>query len=64
MAYVSIPNDLSKIKTKLAFNLTSRQLVCFGCGAAIAFRIWWEQANLRAHPFGIYGCSLGKRTGC
>ena len=35
MAYVSIPNDLSKIKTKLAFNLTSRQLVCFGCGAAV-----------------------------
>lgn len=35
MAYVSIPNDLSKIKTKLAFNLTSRQLVCFACGAAV-----------------------------
>ena len=34
MAYVSIPNDLSKIKTKLAFNLTSRQLICFG-GAAL-----------------------------
>ena len=34
MAYVSIPNDLSKIKTKVAFNLTGRQLVCFG-GAAL-----------------------------
>lgn len=34
MAYVSVPNDLSKIKTKVAFNLTGRQLVCFG-GAAL-----------------------------
>ena len=35
MAYVSIPNDLSKIKTKVAFNLTGRQLVCFGGAAAV-----------------------------
>ena len=34
MPYVNIPNDLSKIKTKMAFNLTKRQLLCFG-GAAI-----------------------------
>lgn len=34
MAYVNIPNDLSKIKTKVAFNLTGRQLLCFG-GAAL-----------------------------
>lgn len=35
MAYVTVPNDLSKIKTKLALNLTRRQLVCFGCAAAV-----------------------------
>lgn len=34
MPYVNVPNDLSKIKTKLAFNLTKRQLFCFG-GAAL-----------------------------
>ena len=34
MPYVSIPNDLSKVKTKVAFNLTKRQLLCFG-GAAV-----------------------------
>ena len=33
--YVNVPNDLSKIKTKIAFNLTKRQLICFGCGAAV-----------------------------
>ena len=35
MAYVNVPNDLSKIKTKLAFNLTKRQLICFGGAAAV-----------------------------
>ena len=35
MPYVNVPNDLSKIKTKIAFNLTKRQLICFGSGAAI-----------------------------
>ena len=34
MPYVNVPNDLSKVKTKLAFNLTKRQLLCFG-GAAL-----------------------------
>lgn len=35
MAYVNVPNDLSKIKTKLAFNLTKRQLLCFGSAAVL-----------------------------
>ena len=35
MPYVNVPNDLSKIKTKIAFNLTKRQLICFGMGAAL-----------------------------
>ena len=28
MAYVPVPKDLSKIKTKVAFNLTKRQIIC------------------------------------
>ena len=35
MAYVNVPNDLSKIKTKMAFNLTKRQLLCFGAAAVV-----------------------------
>ena len=27
MAYVPVPKDLSKIKTKVAFNLTKRQII-------------------------------------
>ena len=29
MAYVPVPKDLSKVKTKGAFNLTKRQILCF-----------------------------------
>jgi hypothetical protein len=35
MPYVNVPNDLSKIKTKLALNLTKRQLICFGGAGAV-----------------------------
>ena len=35
MAYVPVPKDLTKVKTKVAFNLTKRQLVCFGGGGLI-----------------------------
>ena len=35
MAYVSVPKDLTKVKNKVAFNLTRRQLICIGVGAAI-----------------------------
>lgn len=40
MAYVSVPNDLSKAKTKLAFNLTKRQLICFGAAAVIGVPVY------------------------
>lgn len=32
-AYVSVPRDLTRVKPKVFFNLTKRQLVCFGGGA-------------------------------
>ena len=35
MAFVNIPKDLSKIKSKAAFNMTFRQIICFGTAAAI-----------------------------
>ena len=35
MAYVSVPKDLTKVKNKVAFNLTKRQIICIGIGAAI-----------------------------
>ena len=35
MAYVPVPKDLTKVKTKVVFNLTKRQLICFGAGIII-----------------------------
>jgi len=35
MPYVQIPKDLSKIKNKVVFNLTTRQLICFGVATVI-----------------------------
>ena len=32
---VSVPKNLSGIKTKVAMNLTKRQLICFGSAAAV-----------------------------
>ena len=35
MAFVSVPKDLTKVKNKIIFNLTKRQLICFGLAAAV-----------------------------
>ena len=41
MAYVPVPKDLTKIKTKVMFNLTKRQLICFGLGALIGVPVFF-----------------------
>ena len=41
MAYVPVPKDLTKVKTKVAFNLTKRQLICFGGGAIIGVPLFF-----------------------
>lgn len=33
--YISAPRDFSKVKSKVFFNLTKRQLICFSLGAMI-----------------------------
>lgn len=40
MAYVPIPKDLSNVKTKVMFNLTKRQLTCFGLGALVGVPVF------------------------
>lgn len=34
-SYISVPRDLTKVKSKMMFNLTKRQLICFGMAALI-----------------------------
>lgn len=46
MAYVSVPKDLTKVKNKVAFNLTKRQLICIGIGAAIGIPFYFLTRNI------------------
>jgi len=41
MAYVTVPKDLTKIKSKVMFNLTKRQLLCFGAAVAIGLPLFF-----------------------
>ena len=41
MPYVPVPKDLTKVKTKVMFNLTKRQLICFSIGLAIGIPVYF-----------------------
>ena len=41
MAYVPVPKDLTKVKSKVMFNLTKRQIICFGGGALIGVPLFF-----------------------
>ena len=40
-AYVKIHKDLSQVKTKVFFNLTARQLICFGSGILVGLPLFF-----------------------
>ena len=53
MPYVQVPKDLAKIKTKVAFNLTKRQLICFGVAGVTALPTYFltrEAMGVIAQP--------------
>ena len=39
--YVTVPVDVSRIKSKILFNLTKRQILCFGCGIAVGLPLYF-----------------------
>lgn len=41
MAYVPVPKDLSKVKTKVALNLTKRQIICFSAALVIGLPLFF-----------------------
>lgn len=41
MAYVTIPKDLTKVKSKVLFGFTKRQLICFGAAALIGVPLFF-----------------------
>ncbi len=46
MAYVTIPKDLSNVKTKVMFNLTKRQLICFSIAGVIGVPIFFATQGI------------------
>lgn len=45
MAYVQVPKDLTKVKNKVAFNLTKRQIICILLGAARGIPFYFFTRN-------------------
>ena len=41
MAYVPVPKDLSNVKTKVMFNLTKRQLICFSIALLVGLPMFF-----------------------
>ena len=40
-AYISVPRDLTRVKSKVLFNLTKRQLICFAAAAVIGIPVFF-----------------------
>ena len=41
IAYVTIPKDLTKVKSKVLFGLTRRQLICFGAAVLVGVPLFF-----------------------
>lgn len=41
MAYVPVPKDLTKVKTKVALNLTKRQIICFSVALLLGLPLFF-----------------------
>ena len=41
MAYVSVPKDLTHVKSKMLFGLTKRQIVCFGAALLMGLPLFF-----------------------
>ena len=55
-AYIPVPRDLTRVKSKVFFNLTKRQLICFGMAALIGvpfFFLLKSCGNVRLAALGM-----------
>ena len=60
-SYISVPRDLSKVKTKVFLNLTKRQLLCFGAAALVGvptFFLLRKSGNLSLSILGMMAVML------
>ena len=54
MAYVQIPKDLSNVKTKVAFNLTKRQLIGFAVAGLIGIPTYLKTRNALGNDLAVF----------
>ena len=47
-SYISVPRDLTKVKNKVMFNLTKRQLICFSVAALLGVPSFFLIKNVAA----------------
>ena len=55
-AYISVPRDLTRVKSKVFLNLTKRQLVCFAFAALLgvpSFFLLKETGNVSLATLGM-----------
>ena len=50
-AYISVPRDLTKVKSKVAFNLTKRQLLCFGMEKLLSYYVQSRFLRPKIRPY-------------
>lgn len=46
MAYVNVPKDLTRVKNKIAFNMTKRQLICLGIAVIMGIPFYFLTRNV------------------
>ena len=54
-SYISVPRDLTKVKSKVVLNLTKRQVICFSIAAAIGVPTFF----LLKHFASVSSASMG-----
>ena len=59
MPYVQVPKDLAKIKTKVAFNLTKRQIICFSIAFVSLLNSFKGFLDSVKGYSGLTGCTSG-----
>ena len=57
-SYIPVPRDLTKVKRKVAFNLTKRQLICFCIAAAIGVPTFFLLKKIGDSTFAAMGMMI------
>ena len=57
-SYIPVPRDLTKVKSKVAFNLTKRQLICFVIAAAIGVPTFFLLKKIGDSTFAAMGMMI------